>query len=52
MSIDEAIKTVECFKGSNLTNSITTIEADIVGFDTSGMDRYCDEKRIDPLPIT
>ena len=47
MSIDEAIRTIERFKGPNLTDSIRTIEADIVGLDRSGMDRYCDGRHID-----
>ena len=47
MNIDEAIRTIERFKGSNLTDSIATIEADIVGLGRSGLDRYCDEIHID-----
>ena len=47
MNINEAIKTIERFKGSDFKDSIATIEADIVGFDRSGLDRYCDERHID-----
>lgn len=47
MNIDEAIRTIERFKGTNLKDSIATIEADIVGFDRSSLDRYCYERHID-----
>ena len=47
MSIDEAIRTIERFKGSNLTDNIAAIEADIVGLDRSGIDRYCKQRHID-----
>ena len=47
MSIEEAIRTIERFKGTNLTDSIATIETDIVGLGISDSDRYCNEKSID-----
>ena len=47
MSIEEAIIKIERFKGSDLTSSIATIEADIVGFDRSDSDSYCVDRRID-----
>lgn len=47
MSIEEAIRTIERFKGTNLTDNIATIEMDIVDLDRSDSARYCNERGID-----
>ncbi len=46
MSIEQAIKVIDDFKGNSLTKSLAEIENEIVGADASNSNAFCNEHRI------